>query len=146
MVYEQKKRKQNRIAFRTVGALFFGFALVRLISIIMGNNQHIFLSTIFVAGGMGFGFYLIKESMRISAYNIKYELQEDKIIVHNKKGSFEYSYDDVEDLNLIHPDDVMQIDVITFKIKENSYAVSMIRKREFAEEFYDYIEKRCIRE
>ena len=81
--------------------------------------------------------------MRISAYNIKYELQEEKIVIHNRKGIFEYSYDDVNDLELIHTDDVMQIDVITFKIKENSYAVSMIRKREFAEEFYNYIEKRC---
>ncbi|MBQ4522802.1 MAG: hypothetical protein IJA10_07605 [Lachnospiraceae bacterium] len=142
MVYEQKKRKQNRIAFRMVGVLFFGFALFRLISMMMGNNNHVILSTVFVAGGLGFGFYLIKESMRVSAYNMRYELQEDKIIIQNKKGTFTYSYDEIEDLNLIHPDETMQIDVITFKVNHTPYAVSMIGKKEFAEDFFHYIEKR----
>ena len=144
VVYEQKKRKQNRIAFRMVGVLFFGFALFRLISMMMGNNNHIFLSSVFVAGGLGFGFYLVKESLRVSAYNIRYELQEDKIMIQNKKGTFTYSYDEIEDLNLIRPDDTMQIDVITFKVNQASYAVSMIGRREFAEDFFHYIEKRCV--
>ena len=146
VVYEQKKRKQNRIAFRFVGILFFGLSLLRLISMIMGSSKHMILSTIFVVGGLGFGYYIIKESFKVSAYSIKNELKEDKIIIQNKKGTFTYSYDEVEDLNLIHPDETMQIDVITFKVNQIPNAVSMIGKKELAEEFYQYIEKRMKKE
>ena len=127
-----------------VGVLFFGLSLFRLISMIMGSNSHMILSTVFVAGGLGFGYYLIKESFKVSAYDMKYELQEDKIIIQNKKGVFTYNYDEIEDLNFVRPDETMQIDVITFKIKQTSYAVSMIGKRKFAEDFYHYIEERSV--
>lgn len=144
VVYEQKKRKQNRTAFRMVGILFFGLSLFRLISMVMGNSRHMILSMVFIAGGLGFGYYLIKESVKVSAYDITYELQDDKIIIQNKKGRYTYTYDEVEDLNFVRPDETLQIDVITFKIKQTSYAVSMIGKREFAEEFFHYIEKRSM--
>lgn len=100
------------------------------------------ISSVFVLGGLGFGYYMIKESLKISAYDIKYELNEDELVIHNKKGVFSYSYDQIEDLDYICPDETMQLDVITFKIKQTPYAISMIGKKEFAEEFFHYLEKR----
>ena len=62
----------------------------------------------------------------------------------NNDDAIEDINDEVEDLNFVRPDETLQIDVITFKIKQTSYAVSMIGKREFAEEFFHYIEKRSM--
>ena len=70
-----------------VGILFFGLSLVRLISMVMGNSRHMILSMVFIAGGLGFGYYLIKESVKVSAYDITYELQDDKIIIFDNKVS-----------------------------------------------------------
>ena len=100
------------------------------------------ISSVFVLGGLGLVYYMIKESLKISAYDIKYELNEDELVIHNKKGVFSYSYDQIEDLDYICPDETMQLDVITFKIKQTPYAISMIGKKEFAEEFFRYLEKR----
>ena len=140
--YTVQKRKANRISYRIVGIIFFAVAVLQFITLIKGFVNHLVLTTLF-AGVLGFyGLYLFLMSFRKQAFDISYKFYDEGMLVTHKYGETMYSFDDIEFITMVIPDESLIYYMLNIKAGKEIYAIPFTNKREYCEKIYEFVNSR----
>lgn len=137
--YTVPKRKANRISYRIIGSIFTAIAILQIITIIKGLPKHLMLTAIFTFFLGSYGIYLIICSFRKSAFDITYTFSDEGIIVKHHYGERNYSYDEVEFITMIIPDDSMMFYMLNLKAGKDIYPIPFTMKKELCETIYELV-------
>ncbi|MBQ9610419.1 MAG: hypothetical protein IJV15_13390 [Lachnospiraceae bacterium] len=140
--YTVQKRKANRISYRIVGIVFFIVAFLQFITLLHGYVNHFMLTAVF-AGALGFySLYLILMSFRKQAYDISYKFSDEGMLVIHKYGETLYSYDEIEFITMVIPDESLIYYMLNIKAGKEIYAIPFTNKREYCEKIYEFVNSR----
>ncbi|MBR1815643.1 MAG: hypothetical protein IJ763_02975 [Lachnospiraceae bacterium] len=140
--YTVQKRKANRISYRIVGIVFLMITILQFITLIKGYTSHIMLTAIF-SGALGFyGMYLFLMSFRKQAFDISYKFSEEGMLVTHKYGETSYSYDEIEFITMVIPDESLIYYMLNIKAGKEIYAIPFTNKREYCEKIYEFVNSR----
>ncbi|MCM1273053.1 MAG: hypothetical protein NC225_11140 [Clostridium sp.] len=137
--YTVPKRKYNRISYRVMGIIFTAICVLQLIVIFRGLSKHIMLTAIFAFALGAYGIYLIMSSLRRQAFDITYTFSDEGIRVSHHYGETNYSYDDVDFITMIIPDDSMMFYMLNLKAGKQIYAIPFTMKKELCETIYELV-------
>ena len=140
--YTVQKRKANRISYRIVGIIFLLITILQFITIIKGFTSHVMLTAVF-AGMLGlYGLYLFLMSFRKQAFDISYKFFDDGMLVTHKYGETMYSFDDIEFITMVIPDESLIYYMLNIKAGKDIYAIPFTNKREYCEKIYEFVNSR----
>ena len=100
------------------------------------------LTTLF-AGALGlYGVYLFLMSFRKQAFDITYRFSDEGMLVTHKYGETLYSYDDIEFITMVIPDESLIYYMLNIKANNDIYAIPFTNKREYCEKIYEFVNSR----
>lgn len=140
--YDVQKRKANRISYRILGSVFMLIAALQIITLFKGLSKHPMLTMIFAVMLGAYGLYLFAMSFRRQAYDITYKFSEDGMLVKHRYGETMYTYDDIEFITMVIPDDSLIYYLLNIKAGKDIYTIPFTNKREFCEKLYDFVNER----
>ncbi|MBQ9233376.1 MAG: hypothetical protein IJ167_04985 [Lachnospiraceae bacterium] len=140
--YDVKKRKANRISYRILGLIFTLIALLQCITLFHNLSKHPMLTMVFAVMLGSYGLYLFIMSFRRQAYDITYKFSEDGMLVKHKYGETMYTFEDIEFITMIIPDESLIYYILNIKAKNDIYTIPFTNKREFCEKVYDFVNER----
>ncbi len=137
--YTVPKRKYNRISYRIMGIIFTVICALQFAVIFKGISKHIMLTGIFAFLLGSYGIYLIMSSLRRQAFDITYTFSDEGIRVAHHYGETHYSYDEVDFITMIIPDDSMMFYMLNLKAGKHIYAIPFTMKQELCETIYELV-------
>ena len=140
--YTVPKRKSNRVSYRVMGVIFTIIAILQLILLVTGYAKHPMLTAIFLLFLGSYGIYLIKASFRKTAFSITYYFDENGMKVTHHYGESSYTYDDLEFITMVIPDQSLIFYVLNIKTKKDVYAIPFTMKKELCETIYEFVNSR----
>ncbi|MBQ9279045.1 MAG: hypothetical protein IJ224_10480 [Lachnospiraceae bacterium] len=140
--YDVKKRKANRISYRILGLIFTIIALLQCFTLFKNLSKHPMLTMVFAVMLGSYGLYLFIMSFRRQAYDITYKFSEEGMLVKHRYGESMYTFDDIEFITMIIPDESLIYYILNIKAKKDIYTIPFTNKREFCEKVYDFVNER----
>ena len=140
--YDVKKRKANRISYRILGIIFTLIASLQCITLYKNLSKHPMLTMVFAVMLGTYGLYLFIMSFRRQAYDITYKFSEEGMLVKHRYGESMYTFDDIEFITMIIPDESLIYYILNIKAKKDIYTIPFTNKREFCEKLYDFVNER----
>lgn len=137
--YTVPKRKINRISYRVSGAIFTAIAILQMVTIFRGISKHLMLTAMFAFFLGAYGIHLIYSSFRKQAFDITYVFSDEGIIVKSHYGEKNYTYDDVEFVTMVIPDESMLFYMLNLKAGNDIYPIPFTMKKELCETIYELI-------
>lgn len=137
--YTVPKRKYNRIAYRIMGLIFASISALQFVTIFRGLSNHMMLTGIFAFGLGSYGLYLIMNSLRRQAFDITYTFSDEGIKVAHHYGETNYTYDKVEFITMIIPDESMMFYMLNLKAGKHLYSIPFTMKKELCEKIYEMV-------
>lgn len=146
MEYTVRKNKWNRFAFRFVGFVFVIVALSSIIAFIYsikkGQKVYAALTGMLICACLAYGIYLIKETFKFQAYDIRYIFENDKIRLIGKHRERKILYKDIDDIGYVVPSPDMDYSIIQIKVKKNQYIIPYMNKSDKAQEMYKFLNEK----
>ncbi|MBQ9200371.1 MAG: hypothetical protein IJ141_09365 [Lachnospiraceae bacterium] len=140
--YDVQKRKANRISYRILGSIFMLISALQVVTLFKALSRHPMLTMIFAVMLFSYGLYLFAMSFRRQAYNITYKFSEDGMLVKHRYGETMYSFDDIEFITMVIPDDSLIYYILNIKAGRDIYTIPFTNKKEFCEKIYDFVNER----
>ncbi len=137
--YTVPKRKYNRIAYRIMGFIFISISAIQFFTIFKGLSGHIMLTSLFAFGLGAYGIYLVMSSLRKQAFDITYVFSDDGIKVVHHYGETNYTYDKVDFITMIIPDESMLFYMLNLKAGRDLYSIPFTMKQELCEKIYELV-------
>ena len=140
--YFVKKRKANRIAYRILGCVFIMTAALQGLTLTKHITKHPMLTMTFAVLLGAYGLYLFSMSFRRQAFDITYKFSEEGMLVTHRYGETMYTFDDIEFITMVIPDDSLIYYLLNIKAKKDIYTIPFTNKREFCEKIYEFVNAR----
>ncbi len=144
MKYTVKKNKWNRFAFRFVGLVFMIVGLVNLIgfyfNLVVGKKIAAVICAALVGICIIYGGYLIKETFKLTAYDITYIFEEEFIRIIGKHKERILMYENIDDACIVVPTKDMDYVILQIKVKKIQYILPFINNVEYGQRICDFIE------
>ncbi len=140
--YFVKKRKANRIAYRILGVVFIITAALQSITFTKHLSKHPMLTMTFAVLLGAYGLYLFSMSLRRQAFDITYKFTEEGMLVEHRYGETMYTFDDIEFITMVIPDDSLIYYLLNIKAKKDVYTIPFTNKREYCEKIYEFVNAR----
>lgn len=137
--YTVQKRKANRISYRILGVVFLAITILQFITLIRGYANHIAISTLFAFILGLYGTYLFLMSFRRQAFDISYRFDDSGMLVTHKYGETFYSYEDIEFITMVIPDESLIYYMLNIKAKKDVYTIPFTNKQEYCEKIYEFV-------
>ncbi|MCI8507179.1 MAG: hypothetical protein HFJ06_01255 [Lachnospiraceae bacterium] len=137
MEYTVKKNKNNRIAMRITACLFLLIAIVRFAVVVISKEQtSMFLTIILCAGGMTYGIYLLRQTLKVQAYDITYVFGEKTLTLKMHKKEKRITYSEISDLGYVVPNENMDYSIVQIYIGKEQYILPFMGKSEVGKALY----------
>ena len=140
--YFVKKRKANRIAYRILGCVFIMTAVLQSLTLTKHLSKHPMLTMTFAVLLGAYGLYLFSMSFRRQAFDITYKFSEEGMLVTHHYGETMYTFDDIEFITMVIPDESLIYYLLNIKAKKDVYTIPFTNKREFCEKIYEFVNAR----
>lgn len=142
--YHVRKKKRTRYTYRFVGFAIMLVCLSQVVMFIMGYGRDYKIGTFIAFAFLLYGAYLFANSFRAGAYDIDFEFREDDFIVHTKWGDRHYTYDEVNDISQVIPDNENIYSLLHIYVKNKNYILPFSYKKEVADKIYSYVNDRVM--
>lgn len=124
MEHTVKKSKSNRIALRSVAAIFLLIAVLRIVVVVVSKEPTNRLVTIVLCGGCFlYGFYLLVETLKPQAYDITYVFLDKTFTMKMHRKEKNYSYRDITDLGYVIPNESLDYSVIQIYMGKEQFTI-----------------------
>lgn len=137
------KRKNTRVAYRIVGAVFIVIGIL-LVWWAMGGHYRVIKSAAGVAA-LAYGFYVVRASLKSTAYDMTFLFGQDVITILQKHGSRVIPYEKVTSYTMIEPDPEMKYYIMKFDCGRESYIVPFAGAKSKCEKVYEIFTERADR-
>lgn len=146
MQYKVKKNKYNRYAFRFAALIFVVVGIVSVfgfyINIKSGQKLYATVTGILIAVCVSYGVFLIKETFKITAYDITYFFESDLIRMSTMRGERKLKYEDVDDIGLVVPSPDIDYIIIQIKTPKLQYVIPFIDNSQYGYKIYDFLKNK----
>ncbi len=146
MKYKVKKNKYNRYAFRFVSVVFIIIGIVSIYGMYAnmksGNKMYATVTGALIAVCVGYGGYLMKETFKVTAYDIAYVFESDLIRMTTVYGERKLSYEDVDNIGLVIPTPDADYIIIQILTKKVQYVIPFINNSEYGYKIYDLLKSK----
>ncbi|MCM1159214.1 MAG: hypothetical protein NC300_10585 [Bacteroidales bacterium] len=137
MEYTVKKSKRNRTAMRITAALFLLVAVIRFIVVVAGReHKNMVLTIVLCAGGLTYGIYLLRQTLKVQAYDITYLFGDKTLTLKFHRGEKKVSYGEITDLGYVIPNENMDYSIIQMYIGKEQYILPFMGKSEVGKALY----------
>lgn len=137
MEYTVKKNRKNRIAMRVTACLFLGVAIMRFVAaVISQENRNQIFTIILCAGCMTYGIYLLRQTLKVQAYDITYIFGDNTLILKMHRKEKKISYDEISELGYVVPNENMDYSIIQIYIGKEQYILPFMGKSEVGKALY----------
>lgn len=141
LTYTVKKNKKTRITFRIFGIFLLLFGGMQIGLFLAGYGRGHKIGTFLCFLIAIYGIYMFIKSFKKDNYDIKYEFNDDNIVVHHRRGQTTYSYDEVEVSHII-PENEMIYSIIHLTTNKDSFIIPFSYKKEAADKIYQFVNER----
>ena len=142
MKYTVKKNRKNRTAFRLLGAICLLVGALQICMLIIGYGRERIIGNIICIFIMLYGAYLFFSTFKKQYYDITYYFNDNDITIEHKYGKTIYSYEDVNDVSVVVPDEEMLCYMLHLKIKNDNFVIPFTFKKDLCEKIYNHINSR----
>ncbi len=146
MQYKVKKNKYNRYAFRFAALIFVIVGIVSVFGFYINikNGQRIYAAVtgVLIAVCVSYGVYLIKETCKITAYDIAYAFESDMIRMSTVRGERKLKYEDIDDIGLVVPSPDIDYIIIQIKTSKIQYVIPFIDNSQYGYKIYDFLKSK----
>lgn len=146
MEYTVKKNRYNRYAFRFVSIVFILVGIISIfgfyVNITRGQRLYAAITFVLIAVCICYGIYLIKETMKITAYDIKYSFESDIVRLTTKRGEKKLDYGDIYDIGIVVPSEDMDYVIVQIKTKKIQYVIPFINNSVYCYKIYDFLKSK----
>lgn len=136
--YVVKKNKHGRWAFRGLGFIFAILGVLGVVLTFRVQYMRFFVLAVALVAAF-YGFYLIKSSFRLQAYDITYEFTEEHVKIIHHRGQQIITYDCVEEAQYIEPSPDVDYVLIKLVTNERKYVLHFNNQKEFAKKIHAYL-------
>jgi len=140
--YHVKKPRRRRYTYRIMGLVLMLVCGTEVVMLAMGYGRGHILGGIICILLLMYGFYLLAYSFKSTSYDIDYEFNEDKMIVHTHYGDKTYAYSEIDDVNQIIPENELIYSLIHITIGKTSYLLPFSYKKEVSDTIYKFLNER----
>lgn len=138
MEYTVRKNKANRIAMRFTALVFLAIAAARFIMVVAAKEQmSIVLTVILCAGGFSYGIYLMRQTLKVQAYDITYVFGDKTLTLKMHKKEKTISYADITDLGYVVPNENMDYSLIQLYIGKEQFILPFMGNRNAGKALYE---------
>lgn len=138
--YTVKKNKKNRIALRGTACFFLCIAIARIIYIVTTQNSpSLFLTVILCAGGLGYGSYLLINTLKPQAYDITYQFGDQTLTLKMKNKQKVINYSDITDLGYVLPNPEIDYSIIQLYVGKEQYVLPFMNNSNVGKALYEMI-------
>lgn len=142
ITYNVKKSRKSRLTYRIFGFFLMAFALCQLTIVIMGYGREHIIGNIICVFLLIYGLYLVLHTFRKQAYDICYEFGEEAFTVTHYRGKDTYTYDMVDDVSVIIPENELIYSLIHLTVGKESYLIPFSYKKDACDKIYKFINER----
>lgn len=141
MEYTVKKNKSNRIAMRITAGLFLLIAIMRFIVVVVSKeHKNTLLTIILCAGGMTYGIYLLRQTLKAQAYDITYVFGDKTLTLKLHRKEKKVSYAEITDLGYVVPNENMDYSIVQIYIGKEQYVLPFMGKSEAGKALYGMLQ------
>lgn len=138
MEYTVRKNKANRIAMRFTALVFLAIAAARLAMVIVTKEQmNLILTVILCVGGFTYGVYLMRQTLKVQAYDITYVFGNKKLTLKMHKKEKTISYAEITDLGYVVPNENMDYSLIQLYIGKEQYVLPFMGNSNAGKALYE---------
>lgn len=150
MQHTVKKSRANRIALRSVGGLFFGIALCRLIVVAVSHERvNLVLTALLCSAGLAYGGYLLVQTFKPQAYDITYVFGDQSMTLKFHRGEKQIRYAEIRDLGFVVPNEELDYALVQIYIGREQYVIPFMGKSQVGKALYEMLKQKreaCVRE
>lgn len=137
MEYTVKKNRKNRIAMRITACLFFLIAIIRFIVVVISQeSRNRILTIILCAGCMTYGIYLLRQTLKVQAYDITYIFGDKTLTLKMHRREKKIAYNEISDLGYVVPNENMDYSIVQIYIGKEQYVLPFMGKSEVGKALY----------
>ena len=140
MEYTVKKNRKNRVAMRITACLFFLVAIIRFIVVVISQeNRNRILTIILCAGCMTYGIYLLRQTLKVQAYDITYIFGDKTLTLKMHRKDKKISYGEISDLGYVIPNENMNYSIIQMYIGKEQFVLPFMGKSDVGKALYEML-------
>ncbi len=137
--YHVKKSSKSRNTLRYFGAFLFLFGAFLLYLFFSGMAaKHIFGAILGALIAL-YGGYLFIHTFEADKYDIDYEFDDQEMRVKHRKGETVYTYDQIDDVTLVVPENEMIYSLILIRAGRTKYLLPFSYKKEACDQIYKHL-------
>ena len=139
--YHVKRNKKSRNTLRYLGVFLFVFGAFLLYLFFSGMAaKHVFGAIIGALIGL-YGIYLFIHTFEEDKYDIDYEFGDTEMTVKHVRGETVYTYDQIDDVSLIIPENEMIYSLIFIRAGKK-YLIPFSYKKDACDQIYKHLTSR----
>ena len=140
--YHVKRNKKSRNTLRYLGVFLFVFGAFLLYLFFSGMAaKHVFGAIIGALIGL-YGIYLFIHTFEEDKYDIDYEFGDTEMTVKHVRGETVYTYDQIDDVSLIVPENEMIYSLIFIRAGKKKYLIPFSYKKDACDQIYKHLTSR----
>lgn len=140
--YHVKRNGKSRNTLRYFGAFLFVFGGFLLYLFFAGMASTHVIGAFFGALIMLYGGYLFIHTFEEDKYDIDYEFGDTEMTVKHVRGETVYTYDQIDDVSLIIPENEMIYSLIFIRAGKKKYLIPFSYKKEACDQIYKHLTSR----
>ena len=140
MEHTVRKNKNNRIALRTVAAIFRLVATIGFVYLVVGEGKKSILIAVFCVCCLTYGLNLLRQTLKPQAYDITYVFLDKTMTLKMHKKELTISYGDIIDLGYVVPNPSMDYSMIQIFIGKEQYVIPFTSNTNVAKALYGMLQ------
>ncbi len=140
--YHVKRNGKSRNTLRYFGAFLFVFGGFLLYLFFAGMASTHVIGAFFGALILLYGGYLFIHTFEEDKYDIEYEFKDQELVVKHRKGETVYTYDQIDDVTLVVPENEMIYSLILIRAGKKKYLIPFSYKKEACDKIYAHLTAR----
>ena len=137
--YHVKRSKKSRRTFRYFGAFLFLFGAFLLFLFFSGMVAKHVIGAILGTLIALYGGYLFIHTFEEDKYDIDYEFGDTEMVVKHRKGETVYTYDQIDSVDLVVPENEMIYSLILIRAGKKKYLIPFSYKKDACDQIYAHL-------
>ncbi len=140
--YHVKRNSKSRNTLRYLGVFLFVFGAWLVYLFFSGMaSTHVIGAILGALIGL-YGGYLFIHTFEEDKYDIDYEFKDTELVIRHHRGETVYTYDQIDDVSLIVPENEMLYSLILIKAGRKKYLIPFSYKKEACDAIYQHLTAR----